>query len=414
MKVFKNAADADRRGQMDGMAEPYDARDTQPAALRLEELLRRTARVVGGYADAGAFDMAALGALPVIRKSALPALQAGLPPFGGLVRQPAADFPRLFLSPGPICEPQLSAPDGSNAARALHAAGFRRGHVVLNTFNYHLTPGGFLMDEAARALGCAVIPAGAAATEQVLQVLSLYQPEAYAGTADHLNIIARAADAAGVGFSIRRAVVAGAAVPSSLRASLRERGVALFELYGTAELGIIAYETSDHDGLVVNEDLLVEILDPATGARMAEGDTGEIVVTRPDARYPLVRFATGDLSAFTPGAGSASHTAQRLRGWLGRADQAVKVKGMFVVPAHLAQIRQAHPEVVRARFVISRADERDVLTLEAEAEMPQADLEARLARTLRAVTRLGGTVCLVPPGSLGEEAGGIVDKRRYD
>ncbi|MEP9357077.1 AMP-binding protein [Xanthobacter sp. KR7-65] len=393
----------------------YDARDAQPCAARLESLLDHTAAVLAlGGERSRRFDLAALGALPILRKAALPGLQASAPPFGDLVKQPAALFPRLFLSPGPICEPQLSVPDGSNAARALHAAGFRTGQIVLNTFNYHLTPGGFLMDEAARALGCAVIPAGSAGTEQLLQVMARYRPEAYAGTADHLNIIARAADAAGIDFTIARAVVSGAAVAPSLRSAFRDRGVAVFELYGTAELGIVAYETSAHDGLVVNEDLLVEIIDPVTGRAAAEGEAGEIVVTRPDPRYPLIRFATGDLSAVKAGASGCGRTAMRLRGWLGRVDDTVKVKGMFVHPAQVSEVARAHPEIVRARFVVSRADERDVLTLEVEVEAPDAGLEARMAETLRAVTRLGGVVCLLPPGAVPADDRRIVDTRRYD
>lgn len=395
---------------------PYDARDGVPEARRQAALLARIAAVLNlPETKRAGFDMAALRALPLLRKSDLPALQAALPPFGDLVHQAPGRFARLFLSPGPICEPQLPAPDGSNAARALHAAGFRAGQIVLNTFNYHLTPGGFLMDAAARALGCAVIPAGGAGTEQMLQVLARYRPEAYAGTADHLNIIARAADAAGLPFSITRAVVSGAAVPASLRAAFRERGVALFELYGTAELGIVGYESAEGSGFVVNEDLLVEIIDPATGLPCEDGATGELVVSRPDPLYPLIRFATGDLSALAPAPAGSPRTAPRLKGWLGRVDDTVKVKGMFVHPAQVQEIGRAHPDVGRLRFVVSRADERDVLTLEAEVDQgADTDLTARLAATLRAVTRLGGTVRLVPPGTLPAQGKPIVDDRRYD
>lgn len=393
----------------------YEARDGAPADHRQAALLARIAAVLGlSAAEQAGFDLDALRARPVLRKSDLPALQAARPPFGDLVRQAPGRFSRLFLSPGPICEPQLPAPDGSNAARALHAAGFRAGQVVLNTFNYHLTPGGFLMDEAARALGCAVIPAGGAGTEQILQVLARYRPEAYAGTADHLNIIARAADAAGLPFPITRAVVSGAAVPASLRAAFQARGVALCELYGTAELGIVAYECADGPGFVVNEDLLVEIIDPATGLPCPEGATGEVVVSRPDPLYPLIRFATGDLSALTPAPAGSARTAPRLKGWLGRVDDTVKVKGMFVHPAQVLEIARAHPQVGRLRFVVSRADERDLLTLEAEAQETGAELAAQLEASLRAVTRLGGTVRLVPPGTLPAEGARIVDARRYD
>jgi len=393
----------------------YDARDQEAPDVREARLLALIGAVAGmSERGDGRFDRAALETLPVLRKSDLPRLQAERPPFGDLVPGRVADFPRLFLSPGPICEPQLPAPDGSNAARALHAAGFRAGQIVLNTFNYHLTPGGFMMDEAARALGCAVIPAGASGTEQMLQVLARYQPEAYVGTADHLNILAGAADAAGMAFPVERAAVAGAAVPATLRAAFRARGIEVFELYGTAELGIVAYETDAHDGLVVNEDLLVEIVDPAIGRAAAQGEAGEVVVTRPDPRYPLIRFGTGDLSAVKSGASGCGRTAMRLRGWLGRVDDTVKVKGMFVHPSHVSEVARAHPEIVRARFVVSRADERDVLTLEAEVEAPAAGLEVRMAETLRAVTRLGGVVCLMPLGAVPDDGSRIVDTRRYD
>ncbi|QRG07346.1 AMP-binding protein [Xanthobacter dioxanivorans] len=393
----------------------YDAGDRDAPDAREARLLALIGAVAGASVRRDLpFDRAALEALPILRKSDLPRLQAERPPFGGLVAGPVRGFSRLFLSPGPICEPQLPAPDGSNAARALHAAGFRAGQIVLNTFNYHLTPGGLMMDEAARALRCAVIPAGASGTEQVLQVLARYRPEAYVGTADHLNILAGAADAADIAFPILRAAVAGAAVPATLRAAFRARGIEVFELYGTAELGIVAYETDAHDGFVVNEGFLVEILDPATGAPVPEGEVGELVVTRPDPLYPLLRFATGDLSAVKPGTSPCGRTAVRIRGWLGRADDAVKVKGMFVHPSQVAELLRLHPEVARARLVISRASERDVLTLEAEVECAPEGFDARLAETLRAVTRLGGGVRLLPPGTLAGDGRRVVDERRYD
>lgn len=355
-----------------------------------------------------------LAAIPVLRKSDLPALQKARPPFGGL-SETAAGFTRLFLSPGPICEPQPHPGDAWSAARGFRAAGFGADSVVLNTFGYHLTPGGFIMDEGARALGCAVIPAGPGNTEAQVQAIALYRPDAYAGTADFLNIVLAACDAARVECTIRRAVCSGAAAPRSLRDAFAGRGIEIFEFYATAELGVIAYETPAHDGLLVGEDAIVELVEPGTGRPVADGEVGEVVVTRFDANYPLVRFATGDLSRFLPGASACGRTNRRLAGWLGRADETAKVKGMFVHPAQLREVvAGAGVALGRARLVITREGERDVMTLEAECETTGAQVTERLTERLRAVTRLAGEVRLLAPGTMDADPRTIVDRRRYD
>lgn len=414
----------------DGAAsEGFDGREARPQEQRRHDLMeqigatvaaarQRSAfwreRLTDAPVDPARFGMDDLAALPILRKSDLPQIQAGQPPFGGLTDLAPGDFPHLFLSPGPICEPAPRRPDGWNVARALHAAGLRAGDVVLNTFGYHLTPAGLFMDDGARRLGCAVIPAGGGNTEAILQAMRAYAPSAFIGTADYLNILLAAADRAGVAVALRRAVVSGAAVPASLRTAFGARGIEVFELYGTAELGIVAYETRAHAGFVVNEDILVELLDPQSGRAVAEGEVGEVVVTLPDPDYPLIRFATGDLSAALPGPSPCGRSNLRLRGWMGRADEAVKVKGMFLRPGQLAEVlARGEGLVTRARFVVERADERDVLRLEAEGA-GDAAATARLVDVMREVTRLGGTVGWCPPGSLPDGGPAIVDRRKLD
>lgn len=352
----------------------------------------------------GPMTPAALAALPVLRKADLPGLQAGDPPFGGLAAWPAHGFARLFLSPGPICEPGEGADAG--AARALRAAWLGAGDILLNTFGYHLTPAGLMFDDAGRAAGAAVIPAGGGNTEQIVQAMRAYRPTAYAGTADYLHILLRAADAAGVPVAVTRAFLSGAAVTPGLRAAFTDRGIGVFELYGTAELGILAYETPAHDGMVLNEGFWPEIVAPGTGEPLAEGEVGELVVTLYRSAYPLIRFATGDLTAILPSADGVA--PPRLRGWLGRADDAVKVKGMFLRPGMLAEVLAAVP-VPRARFVVDRVDERDRLLLEAEGAEDPA-MAAELQAAVRRVTRLGCEIRWCAPGSL-PQGPALVDLR---
>jgi phenylacetate-CoA ligase len=403
----------------------FDARDTQDADAREHALLERLPSLVAAALKApgwqrhlGAIDArmvnsrAALAKLPVLRKSALPLLQKAEPPFAGFVPAPVSSFARLFTSPGPIFEPEGDGNDPWRAVRSLHAAGFRAGDIVLNTFSYHMTPGGFVLDGAARALGCPVIPAGPGNTEMQFEMIEHLKPVAYTGTPDFLKILLDAANAANRDVSsIRKALVGGAAFPPSLQAEIKSRGIEAYQNYATADLGVIAYETAAREGMVVNEDVLVEIVRPGTGDPVAEGEVGEIVVTSFDEHHPWLRLATGDLSAFLPGVSPCGRTAMRIKGWMGRADQTAKVKGMFVRPEQVAELSRHHPALGRVRLVVTRENEQDAMTLKAESANGGADLEEKLAQTLQAVTKLKGRVELVLPGTLPNDGKVISDER---
>jgi phenylacetate-CoA ligase len=385
---------------------------------RLPDMLRHAlaapanAERLKGINPATIVNAAALAKLPVLRKSDLPALQKTRPPFGGLVIGPAGSYGRLFTSPGPIYEPESKHLDPWRGARALFAAGFRPGDVVLNTFSYHMTPGGFIFDSAARALGCAVIPAGPGNTEQQLDLIEAYHPVAYSGTPDFLKILLDTGKAARRDLSsIKRAVVSGAAFPKSLQDEIKARGIDAYQSFATADLGFIAYESAARDGLIVNEDLILEIVRPGTGDPVPEGDVGEIVVTSLDPHHPWIRLALGDLTAALPGHSSCGRTNMRIKGWMGRADQATKVKGMFVRPEQIAEIGRLHPELGRLRLVVSRDGESDAMTLRAEAPSHDATLRDAVATTLRTVSKLGGTVELVAPASLPDDGKVIADER---
>ncbi|HEX2351910.1 MAG TPA: AMP-binding protein [Xanthobacteraceae bacterium] len=355
---------------------------------------------------------AALAKLPVLRKSELVTRQKEVPPFGGFNVTAPAQLRRLLMSPGPIFEPEGKGKDFWGAARMLFAAGFRSGDVVHNCFSYHLTPGGFIMESGAHALGCAVIPAGTGNTEQQLEAIAHFKPSGYLGTPDYLKILLDAAAKAGKdASSLRRALVSGAALPHSLRQELAARGVEVRQCYATADLGVIAYESEGGEGMIVNETLLVEIVRPGTGDPVAAGEVGEVVVTSFNPDYPMIRLATGDLSAVLPGRSPCGRTNMRLAGWMGRADQTTKVKGMFVHPAQVAEIGKRHPELGRLRLVVTRAGEQDAMTLMAECAAPAAPLQEALVATLRAVTKLGGEVKLVAPGSLPNDGKVIADER---
>ena len=384
---------------------------------RLPDVLRHAmqapayAEHLKGVNPAAVISPETLAQLPVLRKSDLPALHKTKPPFGGFVAAQPGSFGRLFTSPGPIFEPESKHADPWHGARALHAAGFQSGDIVLNTFSYHLVPGGFVFDGAARALGCAVIPAGPGNTDQQLELIETYRPAAYTGTPDFLKILLDAAGKAQRDVSsIKRALVSGAAFPPSLQAEIKARGIAAYQAYATADLGFIAYESAARDGLIVNEDLILEIVTPGTGDPVAPGDVGEIVVTSLDPHHPWIRLALGDLTAALPGQSTCGRTNLRIKGWMGRADQATKVKGMFVRPEQIAEIGKQHPELGRLRLVVSRAGESDAMVLKAEASGDAALREAVTA-TLRTISKLGGTVELVAPGSLPNDGKVIADER---
>ena len=407
------------------MTDHYDALETRDAGAREAALFARLPNVLRAAMEAPAYaerlkdidpatvtSRAQLARLPVLRKSELPALHKAALPFGGFVKKPAGSFARLFTSPGPIFEPEPADSDPWRGARALHAAGFRRGDVILNTFSYHLTPGGFIMDASARALGCAVIPAGPGNMEAQFELIEAYRPIGFCGTPDFLKIVLDAAGAAGRdASSIKRALVSGAAFPPSLQAEIKSRGIDAYQAFGTADLGLVAFETSAREGMVVNEDLILEIVRPGTGEVVAAGDVGELVVTSLDEAHPWIRLALGDLTATLAGQSPCGRTNMRIKGWMGRADQTTKVKGMFVRPEQIAEIGKRHVELGRLRLVVSRRGETDVMTLKAESAAQSDALRGDLAATLRAVTKLGGEVELTAPGALPNDGKVIADER---
>ena len=407
------------------MTAHYDALETREQAAREADLFARlpgvlrSAMTAPAYADrlkgldpATVTSRAALAGLPVLRKSELPALHKASPPFGGFVAAAPGSFARLFTSPGPIFEPEGRQADPWRGARALFAAGFRPDDIVLNTFSYHLTPGGFIFDASARALGCAVIPAGPGNTEQQFELIEAYRPVGYSGTPDFLKILLDAAANSGRDVSsIKRALVSGAAFPPSLQVEIKARGIDAYQAFGTADLGLIAFETSARDGMVVNEDLIMEIVKPGTGDPVAPGDVGEIVVTSLDPHHPWIRLALGDLTASLPGTSPCGRTNMRIKGWMGRADQTTKVKGMFVRPEQVAEIGKRHSALGRLRLVVTRQGETDAMTLKAETAAANDALREEIAGTLRAVTKLGGEVELVRPGALPNDGKVIADER---
>jgi phenylacetate-CoA ligase len=407
------------------MSDHYDSRETRNPTereaelfARLPDILRR-AMAAPGYAerlkgtDPGSVtSRAALAKLPVLRKSELPTLHKAGPPFGGFVAAAPGAFSRLFTSPGPIFEPESTHADPWRGARALYAAGFRPGDIVLNTFSYHLTPGGFIFDMSARALGCAVIPAGPGNIEAQFELIEAYGPTGYSGTPDFLKILIDAAAKADRDISsINRALVSGAAFPPSLQKEFRSHGIEAYQAFGTADLGIVAFETPARDGMVVNEDIILEIVKPGTGDPVAPGDVGEIVVTSLDDEHPWIRLALGDLTASLPSLSPCGRTNMRIKGWMGRADQTTKVKGMFVRPEQIAEIARRHPALGRLRLVVAREGESDVMTLKAECTAPSDALQGEVVATLRAVTKLGGNVELVGAGALPNDGKVIADQR---
>jgi len=391
------------------MSDFYDALDTRDPAAREKEIFARLpealarATTARGWAEhlkgvdpKAVTSRAALAKLPVLRKSDLPALQKAMPPFGGLAITPPGKLKRLLMSPGPIFEPEGHDKDAWGAARALYAAGFRPGDVVLNTFSYHLTPGGHIMDSGAQALGCALIPAGVGNTEQQVEAIAHIKPSGYAGTPDFLKILLDAAAKSGKdASSLKRGLVSGAALPSSLRTELSGRGVDVLQAYATAELGIIAYESSAREGMIVSENIIVEIVRPGTGDPVAPGEVGEVVGTSFNPDYPMIRLATGDLSAVLAGQSACGRTNTRIKGWMGRADQTTKVKGMFVHPSHVAHVARRNPELGRVRLAVTRESEQDVMTLYAECAGGSEGLTDAIAASLQSVTKLRGRVSLV-------------------
>ncbi len=355
----------------------------------------------------------ALASLPPLRKDQLRSLQEANPPLGGLNATPLGQLAKVFASPGPIFDPEGARPDYWRFARALYAAGFRNGDLVHNTFSHHLTPAGSVIESAARALGCPVIPAGTGQTEQQLRVIAQLRPVGYAGTPSFLKILLERGRAEAVDLSsLKKAVVTGEAFPKALAEELRDaHGIDAYQSYGTADLGLVAYETPARAGLVVDEGVLVEIVRPGTGNPVPAGEVGELLVTTFNPDYPLIRFATGDLSAILPGQSPCGRTNRRLRGWLGRADQTTKVRGMFVHPGQIAEVVRRHPAIGRARLVVEQIEGLDRMTLHCELTAPAEGLAAALEASLRRVTGLRGEIQLVDPGTLAND-GKVIDDRR--
>jgi phenylacetate-CoA ligase len=355
----------------------------------------------------------ALAAVPVLRKSDLIERQRIAPPFAGLNATPLAQIAKVFASPGPIFEPEGTRTDCWRFARAMYAAGFRAGDLVHNTFAYHLTPGGSMMENGARALGCPVIPAGTGQTDLQLQVIDRLRPSAFAGTPSFLRTLLERGRSERLRIDcFRHALVSGEALPQALADELRtEFGIDAYQCYATSDIGLIAYETSAREGLVIDEGVLVEVVRPGTGEPVPVGEVGEVVVTTFNPDYPLIRFATGDLSAIMPGRSPCGRTNRRLRGWLGRADQSTKVKGMFVHPSQVAAVAKRHGEIGRTRLVVERHGNRDEMTLLCEADGPGDGLAAAIEQSLQAVTGLRGRVTLVGAGELAND-GKVIDDRR--
>ena len=378
------------------------------------------AQILAGVDAARITSRAALATLPITRKSELHTRQqaaraAGLGPFGGFATQGwGAGMPRVFASPGPIYEPEGARRDYWRMARALHAAGFRAGELIHNCFAYHFVPAGSMMETAAHALGCTVFPGGTGQTEQQVQAMADLKPAGYIGTPSFLKIILEKAKEMGVKLpSLSKALFSAEAFPPSLRDWFAQQGIHGYQCYGTADLGLIAYETSAREGLVLDEGVIVEIVRPGTGDPVPEGEVGELVVTTLNPDYPLIRFATGDLSAVLPGPCPTGRTATRIKGWMGRADQTTKVRGMFVHPEQIAEVAKRFPQVLKARLVVSGEMGRDDMTLHVETRETAAGLADQLADTLREVTKLRGDVAMMAPGSLANDGKVIEDARSY-
>jgi phenylacetate-CoA ligase len=416
------------------VAEFYDALETRDPEARERDLLAQLprqveharknapgfARILKGIDPREIASRAALAKLPVTRKSDLKGLQAEIRPLGGLNATPVEKLAKIFASPGPIYEPEGYGKDWWRTARALYAAGFRPGDLVANTFAYHFTPAGSMLETGALACGCAVVPTGVGQTEMQVAAIADLRISAYIGTPSFLKLIVEKADELERDISsLTKAMVGGEYVPPALRAAMAERRLSVMQCYATADLGLLAYESRGPDGkvcegMIIDEGILVEIVRPGTGDPVADGEVGEVVVTSFNPDYPLIRFATGDLSAVLAGASPCGRTNVRIKGWLGRADQTTKVKGMFVHPAQVAEVVKRHAEVKRARLIVDTADGQDRMTLHCEVAGAPAGLVERIVATLRDVTKLRGEAALRAPGELPNDGKVIEDTRKYD
>ena len=411
----------------------YDALETRSPEEREAALMAELPRVIAAAKEhAPAYrrllakvrpedvtDRRALVDLPLTRKSDLIEMQRRDPPFGGLNAAPIGSVARVFSSPGPIYEVEGRRPDFFRMARAMYAAGIRSGELIHVAFSYHLTPAGAMVDSAAQALGCPVIPAGTGQTELQLRTITDLKPDAYVGTPSFLKILLdRAAEQNSVLGSIKKALVGAEAFPAVLRSEFRHRGITALQCYGTADLGLIAYESIGPDGevcpgMVLDEGIIVELVQPGTGDPVPPGEVGEVVVTTLTPEYPLIRFATGDLSALLAGPSPCGRTNHRIKGWMGRADQTAKVRGMFVHPEQVAEIVRRHKSIIRARLVIERPASADQMSLHIEMGEPAESVGA-IAESAQAVTKLRAEIVRVPEGSLPNDGKVIEDRRPVD
>ncbi len=407
----------------------YDSLETRdPAARERDQFARLADHIRHAKANAPYFarlladvdpaevrDRARLAKLPITRKSDLVGLQKADLPLGGLIAVAPGRLARIYQSPGPTYDPEGFGRDWWRTARALFAAGFRAGDIVHNAFAYHFTPAGAMLESGAHALGCAVFPAGGGQTELQVRAIADVRPTGYTGTPSFLKIILDKGRETGANLSsLKRALVAGEALPAALRAELSLAGIDVYQCYASADLGLIGYESDAKEGFIVDEGLIVEIVRPGTGDPVAPGEVGEVVATLFSPEYPLIRFATGDLSALLPGTSPCGRTGPRLKGWLGRADQTTKVRGMFVHPAQIADVLKRHPEVGKARLVVDQEDGKDVMTLQVETEHPDAGLGERIVETIQAVCKLRGSVSFAAPNSLANDGKVIEDRRKLN
>ena len=416
------------------MSKYFDELETRSPQERERDLMARLPRLIAhaqtapgwagilhGVAAGDISSRTALAQLPVTRKSDLKALQQADAPFGGLTTTAPRRLARIAMSPGPIFDPEGRGVDWWRYARPFHAAGIRGGDLIQNCFSYHFTPAAFMVEGGAFRLGCTVVPAGSGQTEMQVQAIAALRPDAYAGTPSFLKIIIEKAEEMGADIgSLQCAVVGAEALPPSLRTWLQQHGVArVLQTYGSADIGNIAYETMSrgevNPGMVLDEELLLEIVRPGTGDPVAPGEVGEVVITSFNPDYPLVRFATGDLSAVLEGIAPCGRTNTRIRGWMGRADQTTKVRAMFVHPSQVAEITRRHPEIRRARLVVSGEMANDVMTLQCEVEEPDNGmLQEAIVASIRDITKLRGDVSLVAVGRLPNDGRVIEDARRYE
>lgn len=407
--------------------EHYDNLEVRDPAARertqmslLPDLIRRACELAPGWAahlkgidPAAISSRDALARVPILRKSSLSELQGRRPPFGGFSTIDLGAMARVFMSPGPIFEPEGRGEDWWRSGRALHAAGFRRNDVVLNTFSYHLTPGGWIMDAGARTLGCAVIPAGTGNVEHQVEAIAHLKPTAFVGLPEYLKVLLdKAREMGRDASSIKRALVTGSPLTPVMRQEFRGSGIATFQAYATADLGILAYESSAHDGLIVDEGVIIEIVQPGTGEPVGNGEIGEVVVTSFNRDYPMIRLATGDLSAPHDGPSPCGRTNMRIRGWLGRADQPLRVRGQHIGPEQIVELSRRHGELGRVRAIVNRDGDQDVVTLRAEAANHDWGLAGRIGSSFQDMTRLPSQVQLVAPGSLPCDGRVLIDDRQ--